>query len=125
MSTLEPVTAVVCLGVPCAGADVDDALLGVRAPTLFVLGQRATHGRPDDVEHAREKMRADNALVVVGGADDALRMSRADKKRLAVTQATVDRCIQVRAAAGRRGGGGQGGGAAGGSGGSGRAAGYG
>jgi hypothetical protein len=75
--------------------DVDDQLLESRTPTLFVLGQQATACRIDDIEDMREKMKAENGLILVGGTDDMLRISKTKKKQEAITQSMVDRCIQV------------------------------
>ena len=40
-------------------------------------------------------MKGENSLVVIGGADDYLRVTRAKKKQEGITQSMVDRCIQV------------------------------
>ena len=40
-------------------------------------------------------MRAENALVVVGGADNNLRMSRAKRKQEGITQIVCDKKILV------------------------------
>ena len=92
--------AVVCLGFPFTGfnggcGDIDDTFLDGRTPTQFIIGQHATTCSVDDMEDMRERMRAENSLLVVGGADDHLRMSRAKKKAEGITQSIVDRCIQV------------------------------
>ena len=97
---MEHVTAVVCLGFPFTGfnggcGDIDDSFLDGRTPTQFIVGQHATTCSVDDIEDMRERMRAENSLLVVGGADDHLRMSRAKKKAEGITQSIVDRCIQV------------------------------
>ncbi|XP_064599925.1 KAT8 regulatory NSL complex subunit 3-like [Liolophura sinensis] len=98
VSMMENVSAVVCLGFPMVGlhgtrGDVDDQLLNNRTPTYFVIGQHANTSNLDDIEDMREKMRAENGLLVVGGADDLLRMSRTKKKQEGLTQIMVDRCI--------------------------------
>ena len=97
---METVTACVCLGFPQIGLDgprgyVDDPLLDMTTPTLFVIGQNSLQCRIDDVEDMREKMNSNNDMIVVGGSDEMLRMSNINKKRYYMTQAMVDRTIQV------------------------------
>ena len=97
----ESVTGLVFLGFPYSGinggrGDVDDQILEIKTPTMFVVGQHANTCCVDDVEDLREKMKADNSLIVVGGADDHLRVTKSKKKLEGITQNMVDRCIQVR-----------------------------
>jgi len=99
VSLVEPLTAIIALGFPAqfiSGricGDADDLLLDCRTPTLFVVGQNATTCCVDDLEDMRERMQADTSLVVVGGADDRLRMSHSRRRSEGVTQRMVDRCI--------------------------------
>ncbi|KAL0269862.1 UNVERIFIED_CONTAM: hypothetical protein PYX00_007454 [Menopon gallinae] len=93
-----PVSAVVCLGFASSTVEghrgePDDYLLDVRCPVLFVVGENAATARQEDLEEIREKMRYQTDLLVVGYADDYLRMGKSKKRMEGVTQSMVDRCI--------------------------------
>lgn len=95
---MEHVTAVVCLGFPFNTADgkrgsPDDALLDVRCPVMFVIGQNSMLARVDDIEDLRERMLVPTSLVVVGSADDQLRISASKKISERISQSMVDRCV--------------------------------
>ncbi|XP_076308302.1 uncharacterized protein LOC143223773 isoform X2 [Tachypleus tridentatus] len=98
VSLLEKVKAVICFGFPLTGikgsrGDLDDPLLDINTPTLFLVGQNASMCSMDDIEDFRERMTAETGLVVVGGADDKLRVCHMKKKQEGMTQVMVDRCL--------------------------------
>lgn len=64
-------------------------------PTVFVIGEHASTCPVDDLENMREQMSAQNNLIVVSGANDNLNVNFKTKKERSLTQAIVDRCIQV------------------------------
>ena len=92
------ITACVCLGFPFftlegSRGEPDDPLLDCRTPCFFVVGQQATQCKIDDLEDTRERMRVETGLLVVGGADDGLRISNEKKKLEGINQSMVDRCL--------------------------------
>lgn len=50
---------------------------------------------PEEIENLREKMSAETSLIIIGSADDSLRLSHNKKIFEGVTQSMVDRCIMV------------------------------
>ena len=98
VSLKESVCAVVCLGFPLLGVDgmrggAGDSFLDSKAPTMFVFGSLSTSCSLPDIEEFRTKLLADTSLLVIGGADDQLRLTSAKKKKEGVTQSVVDRRI--------------------------------
>jgi hypothetical protein len=55
------------------------------------MGENGEQCRSDDLEDMRARMKVMTGMVMVGGADDLLRMSSQKKKMEAVTQNMVDR----------------------------------
>uniref|UniRef100_A0A161M310 Kat8 regulatory nsl complex subunit 3 isoform x2 n=1 Tax=Triatoma infestans TaxID=30076 RepID=A0A161M310_TRIIF len=47
----------------------------------------------NDLEDLRERLRVHTSLVVIGGADDYLRVTHSKRSADGMTQAMVDRCI--------------------------------
>ncbi|KAL1122662.1 hypothetical protein AAG570_002989, partial [Ranatra chinensis] len=88
VALLEHVTAVVCLGFPFNTVEdkrgqPDDGILNLTVPVLFVVGQYA----------ATCRLHVETGLVVVGAADDQLRISKGKQKAEGITQSMVDRCV--------------------------------
>jgi len=95
---MEHVTAVICIGFPFTTVEgkrgtPDDTLIDIRCPVMFIIGQNATLVKPDDLEELRQKMLVETSLVVVGTADDYLRISTSKKMLEGITQSMVDRCL--------------------------------
>lgn len=92
------VRALVCLGYPLvgrSGAVREEALLGLRAPVLFVQGTRDPLCPLDRLEDVRRRMAAPSALHVIQGGDHSLMVS---KTRLAAAGETQDQ-VEERALA--------------------------
>lgn len=93
------VAAVVCLGFPLTSVngfrgDLDDPMLDLTIPVLFVVGQMASATTLAALERLRESMpRSDTGLVVVGGSNDKLIMTYKKKLYDGVTQYHVDKSI--------------------------------
>lgn len=91
--------AIVCLGFPMLSVngyrgDLDDPILDITTPVLFVVGQMASNLTLDGIERLRESMgRSDTGLVLVGGSNDKLIIRIGKKLHDNITQAMVDRCI--------------------------------
>lgn len=93
------VSTVICLGFPLSSingfrGDLDDPMLDMNIPILFVVGQMASSATLDALERLRESMpRSDTGLVVVGGASDRLIVSYRKKLYDGITQYHVDKSI--------------------------------
>lgn len=93
------VSAIICLGFPLTAingfrGDLDDPMLDMSIPILFVVGQMASTATLDALERLRESMgRSDTSLVVVGGANDKLVMCYKKKMQEGMTQYHVDKSV--------------------------------
>nr|CAH7718441.1 unnamed protein product [Callosobruchus chinensis] len=71
----------------------DDEMLELHSPVLFVVGEKSDTSTQEDLEDLRERMRVETGLIVVGSADDYLRISKKKKRAEGITQSIVDKCI--------------------------------
>jgi hypothetical protein len=62
---------------------------------IFVKNVSMSNFRQEDMEDLRERMRVETGLIVVGSADDKLRVNKKKKKTEGITQSVVDRCVAV------------------------------
>lgn len=101
VALVEQVSSIVCMGYAyntlngVRGAP-DDKILEITTPILFVLGENSARSSQEEIESLREKMSAQTSLVVVGSADDALRISKFSRRIEGITQSMVDNMIAVR-----------------------------
>ncbi|XP_040567657.1 uncharacterized protein Rcd1 isoform X2 [Lepeophtheirus salmonis] len=98
VAAMESVAVIVCLGFPVYTLDgsrgeADDPIMDLKTSILFIVGQNSLLCRSDDIEDMREKMKAETGLIIVGEADDALRVSKIKKCLEGITQSMVDRCL--------------------------------
>lgn len=71
----------------------DDSLLDITCPILFVIGQNAPSARQADIEDLRERLKVQSGLIVIGSADEHLRVTSVKKRSEGLTQSMIDRCI--------------------------------
>ncbi|XP_034652658.1 uncharacterized protein LOC117891344 isoform X1 [Drosophila subobscura] len=94
----ESLACVVCMGFAYntlrgpRGAP-DDRILDIKAPILFVIGQNSARSSQEEMESLRERMQSETSLVVVGSADDALRVPKSKRRIEGVTQSMVDAMV--------------------------------
>lgn len=73
--------------------ELGDPLLDIKTPTLFVVGEKSSLSNTDDIEDFRERLPVETGLVIVGSADNNLRMTKRKKRQACVTQSMVDQSI--------------------------------
>jgi regulatory NSL complex subunit 3 len=98
VALVEQISGVVCFGfsyntVHGVRGQVDDALLDVSTPVQFIIGQNSARSNEEEIEFFREKLTAPTSTVVVGSADDYLRVSKTKRRLEGVTQEMVDNMI--------------------------------
>lgn len=98
VALVEQVSGVVCFGfsvntVHGVRGQADDHFLELSAPLLFLVGQNAARSNEEEIEHFREKLTAPTSTIVVGAADDYLRMSKTKRRLEGVTQEMVDNMV--------------------------------
>lgn len=103
-----PVHACVCfafanLTIDGLRCDIDDDFYDLTCPVLFVVGQFSSTCDINTLQDFRSGCKAITGLLVVGGADDELRMGSEKLQMEALTQSMVDRCILVSKGGRRRG----------------------
>lgn len=98
VALVEQVSGVVCFGFSyntvhgIRGAP-DDHILDLSTPVLFLVGQNSARTSPEEIECLRERITAPTSLVIVGAADDCLRVSKTKRKFDGVTQEMVDNMV--------------------------------
>uniref|UniRef100_A0A2M4BCR1 Putative kat8 regulatory nsl complex subunit 3 n=1 Tax=Anopheles marajoara TaxID=58244 RepID=A0A2M4BCR1_9DIPT len=95
---VETVSCVVCLGFSYntyngpRGAP-NDHIVDITSPVLFVVGQNSSRASQEEIEMLRDRMNAQTSLVVVGSADECLRVSKTKRKIEGVTQSMTDNMV--------------------------------
>uniref|UniRef100_A0A182Q9M8 KANL3/Tex30 alpha/beta hydrolase-like domain-containing protein n=1 Tax=Anopheles farauti TaxID=69004 RepID=A0A182Q9M8_9DIPT len=95
---VESVSCVICLGFSyntyngVRGAP-DDHIVDISCPVLFVIGQNSARASHEEIEMLRDRMSTQTSLVVVGAADECLRVSKTKRKIEGVTQSMVDNMV--------------------------------
>ena len=98
VALVEQVSGVVCFGFSCntvhgVRGQADDHFLDLTTPVLFLVGQNSARTSEEEIEFLREKLAAPTSVVVVGSADDYLRVSKTKRRIEGVTQEMVDNMV--------------------------------
>ncbi|XP_017148053.1 uncharacterized protein LOC108159352 isoform X2 [Drosophila miranda] len=94
----ESLACVVCLGFAYntlrgPRGSPDDRILDIKTPILFVIGQNSARSSQEEMESLRERMQSESSLLVVGSADDVLRVPKSKRRFEGVTQSMVDAMV--------------------------------
>lgn len=95
---VESVSCVICLGFSYntyngVRGTPDDHIVEIGCPVLFVIGQNSARASHEEIEMLRDRMSTQTSLVVVGAADECLRVSKTKRKIEGVTQSMVDNMV--------------------------------
>ncbi|XP_053667757.1 KAT8 regulatory NSL complex subunit 3 [Anopheles marshallii] len=95
---VESVSCVICLGFSYhtyngVRGTPDDHIVDITCPVLFVIGQNSARASHEEIEMLRDRMSTQTSLVVVGAADECLRVSKTKRKIEGVTQSMVDNMV--------------------------------
>ncbi|XP_052902416.1 KAT8 regulatory NSL complex subunit 3 [Anopheles moucheti] len=95
---VESVSCVICLGFSYSTYNgvrgtPDDHIVDITCPVLFVIGQNSARASHEEIEMLRDRMSTQTSLVVVGAADECLRVSKTKRKIEGVTQSMVDNMV--------------------------------
>uniref|UniRef100_A0A6B2EA73 Putative kat8 regulatory nsl complex subunit 3 isoform x4 n=1 Tax=Phlebotomus kandelakii TaxID=1109342 RepID=A0A6B2EA73_9DIPT len=98
IGALEPASSIVCMGfayntMQGVRGCPDDQIQEITTPILFVIGQNSARTSQEEIEALRENMIAQTSVVIVGSADDALRVNTKKRRIEKVTQAMVDNMV--------------------------------
>uniref|UniRef100_A0A7G3ANA9 Putative kat8 regulatory nsl complex subunit 3 isoform x2 n=1 Tax=Lutzomyia longipalpis TaxID=7200 RepID=A0A7G3ANA9_LUTLO len=98
IGVLESASSIVCMGFAYNTMQgirgcPDDQIQEITTPILFVIGQNSARTSQEEIESLRENMIAQTSLVIVGSADDALRVNTKKRRIEKVTQAMVDNMV--------------------------------
>lgn len=98
VALVENVNCVISIGFACNTVNgirgaADDDILDLTTPVLFAIGQNSARSSQEEIAALREKMLAQTSLVVVGSADDNLRVSKTKRKIEGITQYMVDNMV--------------------------------
>lgn len=98
VALVEQVAGVVCFGfsyntVHGVRGQPDDYYTETSTPTMFIIGQNAARCSEEEVENFKEKISVPTSTVIVGSADDYLRMDKTKRRLEGVTQEMVDNMI--------------------------------